>query len=112
MNDENTENENSTTPDSVALPFPPPRPNRRMAWKPKEGYEHNPLLTLPRNKPCPCRSGKKFKACCLDKLPRIVSKADADHFAEQMRQPDLVFLTVENAKTMIEDAAKSVTDAP
>ena len=25
------------------------------------------MKKYPRNEPCPCRSGKKFKWCCLDK---------------------------------------------
>jgi hypothetical protein len=31
--------------------------------------------TVGRNDPCPCGSGKKFKACCIDKMPRGESLA-------------------------------------
>jgi hypothetical protein len=41
-----------------------------MAW--------NPLLGLPRNSPCPCGSGLKFKKCHLSKLPMAVPKKVAD----------------------------------
>jgi hypothetical protein len=27
-----------------------------------------PLYKAGRNQPCPCNSGKKFKACCIDKV--------------------------------------------
>lgn len=35
------------------------------AGKPKR----NPVKKVGRNDPCPCGSGRKFKKCCLDKLP-------------------------------------------
>lgn len=34
---------------------------------------HNPLLKFPRNSPCMCNSGKKFKLCHLGLLPRMVT---------------------------------------
>ncbi len=36
---------------STATPIPGPAPRR--------------TIRVGRNNPCPCRSGKKFKACCL-----------------------------------------------
>lgn len=41
---------------------------------PAEGGAWNPLLNYPRNLPCLCGSGFKFKVCCNGKLPRAVSK--------------------------------------
>lgn len=42
-------------------------------WKPKKGYEYNPLHSVVgRNDPCPCGSGKKWKKCHMDVAPRIV----------------------------------------
>jgi hypothetical protein len=31
-------------------------------------YRKSPTLRVSRNKPCPCKSGKKFKHCCLPKV--------------------------------------------
>lgn len=45
-----------------------------QVYKAAEGYLSNPLLKFPRNDPCPCKSGKKFKKCCLPKQPMHVSK--------------------------------------
>lgn len=71
------------------------------------GFEWNPLLNLPRNRPCPCLSGKKFKACCLNKLPRAVPESLAKQYVEQMGKPDLIFLTKEN-----EHKVKKAVDDP
>jgi uncharacterized protein YecA (UPF0149 family) len=32
----------------------------------------NPIQDLPRNKPCFCDSGKKFKKCCLPNQPKLM----------------------------------------
>jgi hypothetical protein len=32
---------------------------------------------VPRNAPCPCGSGLKYKRCCLDREPELVQKAEA-----------------------------------
>ena len=37
-------------------------------YRPKKGFNWNPLLKWPRNKPCFCSSGKKFKKCCNTKM--------------------------------------------
>jgi len=34
-------------------------------WYYLRGEPHEGVLKPGRNKPCPCRSGRKFKACCL-----------------------------------------------
>jgi hypothetical protein len=41
------------------------------------GGAWNPALKYPRNLPCPCDSGKKFKHCHLPHLPRAVSTEEA-----------------------------------
>ena len=39
---------------------------------PKDGYQFNEMRSLPRNRPCPCNSGKKFKKCHLPIMPDII----------------------------------------
>lgn len=39
---------------------------------PQGGAAWNPLVSYPRNNPCTCGSGFKFKKCCYAKLPRAV----------------------------------------
>lgn len=46
--------------------------------KPKEGMMWNPLLKHPRNEPCPCGSGIKFKRCHLNSMPVILPKQVID----------------------------------
>lgn len=61
------------------------RKMNRLASKPKPGYAYNPLVKIPRNNPCPCQSGKKFKRCCLEMVPKIVSAEDAQKFSALMK---------------------------
>lgn len=37
-----------------------------------DGSQWNPWLNFPRNEPCPCKSGKKFKKCHLLTMSRAV----------------------------------------
>lgn len=46
----------------------------------KDGFAWNPLKSYPRNAPCVCRSGKKFKKCCMDKISPVCSDQDAKYF--------------------------------
>lgn len=41
-------------------------------------FSWNPAQKIPRNTPCPCNSGKKFKRCCLRTMTQIVNKEDAE----------------------------------
>lgn len=41
-------------------------------YKLKPGYVWNPLMKIPRNSPCPCGSGKKWKKCHLRILPQAM----------------------------------------
>ena len=49
---------------------------RRSAYTLKAGWVENPILKWPRNSPCPCGTGKKFKACCLNRMPLVLPNAD------------------------------------
>lgn len=50
---------------------------QRMVMTLTAGWQWNPLLKTPRNKPCPCGKPVKFKECCLPKLPRAVPTTEA-----------------------------------
>lgn len=102
----------------------PPAPIVSLqAWKTKKnerrshyglmpGYTWNPLLGLPRNRPCPCLSGAKFKQCCLHKLPKAIPIEAAEEFIEQMKKPDLVFVTRENEEYLKARAAELNLNLP
>ncbi len=77
-----------------------PKQAARVFMAPMPGFTANPLLKFPRNSPCPCRSLRKFKACCLLKLPQAVSLADAEKYKTQMESPNLTFVTEENKETL------------
>jgi hypothetical protein len=75
------------------------RPEKRhqMVTSPLPGMEWNPLKGLPRNRPCPCRSGKKFKACHLDKLPPAVPEKLAKVYRDMIASgKEIRFITEEN----------------
>lgn len=63
---------------------------------PLPGYVWNPLRRLPANSPCPCRSLKKFKKCCLNSLPPAVPEALGKEYEKQMALGGLTFLTEAN----------------
>jgi hypothetical protein len=42
----------------------------------KPGYSWNPLLSYPRNHPCFCMSGRKFKQCHLKNILPVCSLID------------------------------------
>lgn len=44
---------------------------------PVRGFIWNPLKSMPRNSPCPCGSGKKFKKCHLNVLPDVVPSKES-----------------------------------
>ena len=46
----------------------------------------NPLLDYPRNAPCICDSGKKFKKCHGPLIPTRISKADAETIIESLKE--------------------------
>lgn len=90
-----------TLPTTSDSSIPPPLTTtmtrtRGIFQIPLPNHVWNPLLTLPVNMRCPCRSGKKFKQCCRPKLPKAVSKENALKYLGQMKKPDLFFITPEN----------------
>ena len=46
----------------------------------------NPLLDYPRNAPCICDSGKKFKKCHGPLIPTRISKADATTIIDSIKE--------------------------
>ncbi len=73
-----------------------------LSWRPKEGLVWNPLVALPRNMPCPCASGKKFKSCHLPNLPRVVPKDLAAQYGLAMKNPELVRFINDDKKDAVE----------
>ena len=63
----------------------PQKPKPGHGYKPAPGFAYNPLLSYPRNDECFCGSKKKFKKCCLDKIPRVVKKSDAKKYSNYMK---------------------------
>ena len=53
----------------------------------------NPLLNYPRNSPCPCQSGKKFKKCHLNMLPLAVKAEEAETYKKVMAQHKTIMFT-------------------
>jgi uncharacterized protein YecA (UPF0149 family) len=51
---------------------------KQPKWKPSTVYSlkrdamWNPFIKFERNHPCICRSQKKYKKCCLPKMPRAI----------------------------------------
>lgn len=55
-------------------------------WAPIDGHVWNPLLKFPRNKPCPCGTGLKFKHCHLPIISRAVPKDDVGEVAKFVKE--------------------------
>ena len=73
-------------------------PEGRVYMGPAPGFKFNPLLRLPRKMPCPCQSQKKFKTCCLPKLPPVIRSEDAEMIEAQMGRPNLTFVFEESER--------------
>lgn len=54
------------------IPSNDPNLKPGMWRKPKEGFQWNPVSSFPRNAPCPCGSGIKFKKCHLSKISPVI----------------------------------------
>jgi SEC-C motif len=52
------------------------RPLKAVIREPEKSA-WNPMLRFPRNNPCFCASGVKFKKCCLPRMTRVISKENA-----------------------------------
>lgn len=66
-------------------PAKPEKPRTREAYRLQPGYAWNPLRSVPRNFPCPCRSGKKFKSCHLDRLAPAVEVKEVPRLQSMVR---------------------------
>jgi len=64
-----------------------------MRLRPKDGFDWNPLLSLPRNMPCPCGSGRKFKLCHLLTLPKAIPFSMAAQYRKVVKQADEIHFT-------------------
>src|SRR5579859_3237184 len=49
----------------------------KMAFKLLPGHAWNPMRKFPRNNPCPCGSGLKFKKCCLSTMKPAITTSQA-----------------------------------
>lgn len=58
----------------------------KVVFRPKEGRAWNPLSGYPRNEPCWCGSGKKFKKCCLNEQGRTIGTDKAKRMAELVKE--------------------------
>src|SRR6266566_1340641 len=58
---------------SGTTPAPATNPNAPSG----EGSTVPPMALVPRNAPCPCGSGLKYKRCCLDRERELARTADA-----------------------------------
>ena len=65
----------------------------QAVWALKDGFAWNPLLKIPRNFPCPCQSGAKYKDCHLKTMPRAIpSKLAAEYNDKLKHLPSLRFI--------------------
>jgi hypothetical protein len=69
-------------PDPVENKTPDVAPK---AWIPLKGREWHPLQSYPRNNKCFCQSGKKFKQCCLKRVPRTCTIEEGKKFKALMK---------------------------
>lgn len=54
-------------------------------YKLKDGFSWNPLANFPRNEDCFCKSGKKFKKCCLAIVQPVVATKDIPMIEKALR---------------------------
>ena len=67
--------ESKPQPEAPQPPQEPSTQNQTPITPPEPITHHPSAITrakIGRNDPCPCRSGRKFKRCCLGKLPAAV----------------------------------------
>lgn len=50
------------------------------------GFVRNPLKDLPRNMACPCKSGRKWKVCCLPVTHPYVREEALPAYQEVLNQ--------------------------
>lgn len=112
-----TENVNGTadpviTTDDAGNPLPLPKKRHLVGITTKlnPGMAWNPLVTLPRNMPCPCDSGKKYKHCHLPVMPRAIPEKLAAEYAEQIKGASFESLKFEG-DPLEDDSADSKPNA-
>lgn len=66
------------------------------------GYSWNPLRSLPRNLPCPCGSGVKFKRCHLDKMPDAIPTKMAKEYKAALESADVINFVDDPEKPNVE----------
>lgn len=54
-------------------------------FRPKKGFVANPLRKYPRNDPCLCGSGKKWKRCCEPDMPLYIPKSEKEDHERCLR---------------------------
>jgi len=63
-------------PQAAPQPAPPPKENGTIRNNSEQKTE-TPQPQVPRNSPCPCGSGEKYKRCCGRGAPPVLSRAQA-----------------------------------
>lgn len=61
-------------------------PKRGFAYSPPRGQVWNPARDYPRNAPCLCGSGKKYKKCHLPGMADCVEPAEALSISAKMKE--------------------------
>jgi hypothetical protein len=57
-----------------------------IAYALKPGFHWNPLKKLPRNGPCICQSGKKYKKCCLPLAKEVVDAGEFMYLSNKVKE--------------------------
>jgi len=70
-----------------------------LVYVPKPGFTHNPMCKIPRNDPCPCQSGKKYKKCCMNAILIYIPVLVANRMKEKNRTEQFI-IYVEYAKKL------------
>ena len=73
-----------------------------IVYKPKTGYTYNPMCKIPRNDPCPCQSGKKYKKCCMNAISRYIPLSYAKRMEGKNRTEQFI-IYVEYSKKLTGD---------
>ena len=66
---------------------------------------HSASKKIGRNHPCPCGSGKKFKKCCLQKVPQKNNHYDIPSLNQEINDSSMLFLE-HNEKSIIDAIEK------
>lgn len=61
-------------------------PKKRTMQELNEGHAWNPVRGWPPNAECFCKSGKKFKKCCRDKISRTCFASDVEKLTDAVKK--------------------------